>query len=67
VPGAAAHLHLKGQSTKLCVMAHTQKVTILTCYIKKSVGYFELKLHIHTLGTSTFPCEKGTFKTTKDY
>jgi len=37
-------------------------VPTLTCYIKISVGYFELKLHIHTPGTSTTyftSCEKG--------
>jgi hypothetical protein len=62
VPGAAAHLHLKGQTQKRGVFAHPQKVTTLTCYIKISVGYFELKLHIHTLGTSEIyftSCEKG--------
>jgi len=31
VPGAAAHLHLKGQTQKKwCVFAHPQKMTI--CY-----------------------------------
>jgi len=33
-----------------------------TCYIKISVGYFELKLHIYTLGTSKAyftSCENG--------
>jgi len=52
VSGAAAHLHLKGQTKKRWVFAHPQRVTILTCYVKISVWYFELKLHIHTLGTS---------------
>jgi len=50
VSGAAAHLHLKGQTQNSAF--NPQKVTTLTCYIKISVGYFELKLHIHTLGTS---------------
>jgi len=49
--GAAAHLHLKGPTLKRCFFAHPPKITILTFYIKISVGYFELKLHIHTLGT----------------
>jgi len=60
--GAAAHLHLKGQTPKRCVFANPQKVTILTCFIKIFVWYFELKLHTHTLGTSeTYftSCEKG--------
>ncbi len=34
------------------LLAHILKVTILTSYQKLSVGYFELKLLIHTLGTS---------------
>jgi len=62
VPGAAAHLHLKGHTQKRCVLAHLQIVTILTCYIKLYVGNFEQKLHIHTLGASeTYftSCEKG--------
>ncbi len=33
-------------------LGHTLKVAILTSYKKVSVGYFELKLHIHTLGIS---------------
>jgi len=50
VLGAAAHLHLKGQTQKRRGFANPQKVTILTCYIIISVGYFELELHIHPLG-----------------
>jgi len=40
----AAHFHLKGQTQKTC-SAHPQKVKTLTCYIKMSVGYCELKLY----------------------
>ncbi len=51
--GAPAHLHLKGKIQKQCVLAHTLKVATLTSYKKNDLwGIFELKLHIHTLGTS---------------
>jgi len=60
-PGAAAHLHLKGHTQKRRVFAHTQIGANLTSYNKWSVGYFELKLYRHILGTPetyiTF-CEK---------
>ncbi len=61
-PGTPAHLHLKGQTQKQSVLAHTLKVVILTSYKKWSVGYFEHKLHIQALGTSeTYftSCYKG--------
>ena len=60
--GAAAHLHLKGHTQKLCVFAHTQIGANLTSYNKWSVGYFELKLHRHILGTpETYitSCKRG--------
>jgi len=41
----------KGTRTKWHVFTDSQKGTTLTC-TKLSVGYFELKLHIHTLGTT---------------
>ncbi len=59
--GEPAHLHLKRHTQKWCVkrhtqkwcvLAHTLKVAILTSYKKLSVGYFEVKLHIHTLRIS---------------
>jgi len=46
---AATHLHLHGTDTTMCFCSPS---TTLTCYIKISVWYFELKLPIHTLGTS---------------
>jgi len=36
----------------MCVFTHPQTVTILTCYIKISVGYFELKLQKYKLRPS---------------
>ncbi len=51
-PGATAHLHLKQHTQIQSVLAHTLKVAILTSYKKLSVGYFELKLQIRTLGIS---------------
>jgi len=62
VPGAEVHLHLKGHTQTQCVFAPPQKVNFLTCYILVYVGYFDIKLHIHTLGTlKTYftSCEKG--------
>ncbi len=44
-PGAPAYLHLKEQTQMQCVLAQTQKVAIIC-------GVFEIKLYIHTLGTS---------------
>ncbi len=44
-----------------CVLGHSLKVPILKSYTKLSVGYFELKRHIHTLGISEAyftSCEK---------
>ncbi len=43
--GAPAHLHLKGQTQKWGVLAHTLKVALLPL----SAGYFELKLHIQDI------------------
>ncbi len=43
---------LKQHTQIQSVLAHSLKVAILTSYKKLSVGYFELKLHIHTLGIS---------------
>ncbi len=60
-PEAPAHLHLKGQTQKQSVLAHTLKVVILTSY-KIICGVFEHKLHIQDLGTSeTYftSCYKG--------
>jgi len=51
-PGAKANFHLKQYTQYQSVWAHTLTVASLTSYTKLSVEYFELKLHIHTLGTS---------------
>ncbi len=50
--GATAHFHLKLHTQYQRVWAHTLKVAILTSYKKLAVRSFELKLHIHTMGTS---------------
>ncbi len=46
------HICIKATHSNTERLAHTLKVAILTSYKKLSVGYFELKLHIHTLGIS---------------
>jgi len=61
-PGAAAHLHLKGYTQKQRVFVHTQIGANLTSYNNLSVGYFELKLFRHILGTpETYitSCKRG--------
>jgi len=53
---AKGDIFFMGQAQERCVFDR------LTCYIKLSVEYFELKLHIHTLGTSEIyftSCKKG--------
>jgi len=51
VSGAAAHLHLKGHKNSAFLL--TLKSNHFNMLYKIiSVGYFELKLHIHPLGTS---------------
>ncbi len=50
--GSTSSFALKQHTQIQGVLAHTLKVAILTSYKKISVGYFELKLHIHTLGIS---------------
>jgi len=62
VPGAAAHLPLKGQTQNGAFLLTLKNCQLFTCYIKISVGHFELKLPIHTPGTSAIyftSCEKG--------
>ncbi len=51
-PGATAHFHLKQHTQYQSVWTHNLKVANLKSYKKLSVWYFEVKLHIHTLGTS---------------
>jgi len=41
----SSHLHLKGQTQNRTFLL---TLKILTCYINITVGYFDLKLHIHT-------------------
>jgi len=59
---------LKDYTRKLmCFLLSLKKGQFLTCCKKKiSVGYLELKLHIHTLGTTetyfTY-CKKGLYTT----
>jgi len=60
-PAAAAHLHLKGYTLKRGVLLSPKKWQFKHAVKKWSVGYFELKLHIHTPRTSkTYftSCEK---------
>ncbi len=66
---------IKAHTQNQSILAHTLEVAILTSYKKLSVGYFELKLHIQTLGISATyftsckkehnrsPLSQGTFST----
>jgi len=47
----------KGPAQNVVFLQNPLKVTTLTCYISISVGYFELKLHIHVLGIYFTYCE----------
>ncbi len=49
----AAHLHLKRYTPKQLFFRHAPNMTFSSCYNKWPVGYFELKLHRHILGTPT--------------
>ncbi len=50
--GSNSSFYLKQHTPNQSVWAHTLKVANLTSYKKLSVRYCELKLHMHTLGTS---------------
>ncbi len=50
--GSNSSFPFKATYSNQSVWAHTLKVAILTSYKNVYVGYFELKLYIHTLGTS---------------
>ncbi len=66
--GSNSSFALKQHTQIQCVLAHTLKVAILINYERLSVRYFELKLHIHTLGISEIyftSCKKDECSVTR--